>query len=64
MQSLSDSLKYFQLQEERNGDKMANSKRTKSTKNNKRKAERLTCISKDLYDKPVSEREREVGVND
>lgn len=52
MQSFNESLKYFQLQEENKI--MASGKRTKSTKNSKRKAERLSCISKDLYEKPVS----------
>lgn len=55
MQSFSESLKFFQQQEQQICDKMHCKHHRKGVKNDNGKSKnKITCVSKDLYDEPVS----------
>ena len=56
MQSFSESLKFFQIQEQQICNKMHGKEKHKVMKNgdNGKPPKRMTCVAKELYDEPVS----------
>lgn len=58
MQSFKEKLKFFQQQEQQICDKMHGNEQQKVVRNGDGKSRKklVTCISKDLYDEPVSDK--------